>query len=445
MRWTLLIGLAVALTSGFVVARDKKPGVDPKVQEAVDLLIKQLDDPSFVAREEATLDLMRMGSSVRPVLAEALKGSSPEVRYRIRRILLHLEEVERRATIEAPLSGDWPMLKRGPGRGASLGDLAIRKLPDVQWYAELPGVTGRPYFDTPLLAAGDMILTVTRRGIVTALHRNTGEIAWSVETGERVFAGPVTASGVVYIPGRSLVALSVKTGRTLWRWTTDYGVSASPLIHGKSVYAVEKGERLVALDPKTGDEKWRARLSATSSPPVPIGDLIVVGHEKGVRAVSAENGKKRWSFRTRARVDVAVAVLPDRIVVADNNRNIYAISPDRGRRLWHRKIPEGRVLESPVVYGGALFFSTNGATLRALRASDGGDLWTRWAGSLTQSSPCVAGGLIYFCAGSQIRALECANGDDVWNLQLASAFSSPILIQGTLYVVAMDGVAFALR
>jgi outer membrane protein assembly factor BamB len=441
----LLFSLLLAAPLAAKDRKGKAPPVDPEIMEKVDPLIEQLGDRSFTTREAATMALRALGLVARPAVEIYADHPSLEVRRRVARVLLHYREIERIANMGVDTSDDWPMLKRSPGRDAAAGSVAVRQVPEVLWTTELPGVIGLPYFDSPILASGDLIVVSNRKGGIAAVNRHTGEIVWLRDTGEPVNAAPVIAAGTLYIPGNSLTAMDLETGRLRWRWKTDYGVSAAPLAHDGKIFAVEKGEKLVALDPLDGSLLWRARVPATASSPVVVGDLVVIGLTTGVHAYRIANGSRKWRFETEAPVSTSAVVLPDRVIVSDDARTLYALTPDRGKRLWRRRIPEGMVRESPVVYGDAVLFSTSGATFRAIRARDGEDLWARFVGNYIQSSPCVAGGLVYFTAGSTFRAMECADGDDLWALPLEGAFTSPILVDGTLYVVTVNGVLLALK
>ncbi len=441
----LLVAALLLVPALPLAAKDTAPAVPPEVAGKVAEAIAALDDPSFAVREDATRALLALGPAAIPALTPALSHPSPEVRRRVRRVLLRYREAERRALMGFPAPSDWPALKRGPDRGAAAGADAPVHRPSLAWFARLPAEVGAPWFDAPLLAAGGRIYAVTRSGTVAALAAGTGEVVWTTETGEPVFASPVLAGGALYVPGRSLTALDAETGAERWRWRTDYGVSAPALVDGGRVFAVERGERLAALDPVTGEVQWAVRLPATTAAPVVVGDIVVAGTEEGVGFYAVENGSRRWFVPTESPVTLTPAVLPDRIVVADAGRTITALSVARGERLWRRRIPEGRVVETPVVYGDALFFSTNGATLRALRASDGTDLWTRFVGCAVQSSPCAAEGLLFLTAGSIVHAYECTEGDDVWFFLAPEGLSSPILVDGTLYVATMDGFVAAYR
>jgi len=446
-RLPVVIAVSLLLVSPLAARgrRGDPPPVDPELAKVVDPLVTALDDASYEVRERATLELMKMGPTARPAVLPARDHRSPEVRLRVRRILLHYSELDRLSAVGMPKEGDWPMLKRGPGRGASSGGLAIRARPELVWHRTLPQEIGLPYFDSPLLATPKHLFVVSRRGLVVCVSRVDGELLWAKETGEPAFAGPVLSGDLLFVPGRSLTAVDAATGRVRWRWPTDYGVTASPLVHGGRVYAVEKGEYLASLDAATGEEIWKVRTRATTSAPVVVGDLVILGTREGVKAFQVSNGTRRWTFKTSSPVVTTPAILADRVVVGDDARGVYAITTEKGREIWRRRIPDGRLLETPVVYGNAVIFSTGGATIRAFRGSDGADLWSRFLGSFIQSSPSTVGGLAYFASGPFVGAMECANGDDVWRLGLSGAFSSPIVMDGTLYLVSLDGELLAYR
>lgn len=441
--WLVVAVLAIGSVSS---AKDpEKPGVDPELAKRVEALVAELEDPSFEAREQATLALAELGPEAAPALEPYLRHPSIEVQSRVRQILLRYKEMERQAAVGDAASTDWPMLKRGPGRSASDGLGGVRRAPKIRWAATLPFEIGQPWFDSPLLAVEDRVYAVGRSGEVACLSAEDGRIRWTSETGEAVAAAPVLAGGMIFLSGKNLTAMDAANGRIRWRWKTDYGCSASALAFGGRVYAVEKGERLVALDPANGEEQWSVRLHATSSAPVAVGGFVVVGSEEGLTAFRATDGQRRWRFETPSPVRTSPAVLPDRIVMGDAVGNVYAVTTDRGRKIWERAIPEGDIVEAPAVYGDAILFATSGRTFRALRAADGMDLWTRFVGTLTVSSPCVSGGIVYFTGGPRIHAMYCADGDDVWREQFVNLFSAPILVAGNLYMVTHDGVVVSLK
>jgi hypothetical protein len=65
-------------------------GVDPRLQDQARVLIKQLGDPAYKAREDAETRLYEMGPVAVPVLEDALKDQDMEIVYRAERVLMKL-------------------------------------------------------------------------------------------------------------------------------------------------------------------------------------------------------------------------------------------------------------------------------------------------------------------------------------------------------------------
>jgi hypothetical protein len=84
-----VVFIGVCLAAAPAPAVDSTPADSPA---EVKVLISQLGDASFAAREEATTRLAEMDVSVRPALQEAAKSRDAEVRSRARRILAIVNE-----------------------------------------------------------------------------------------------------------------------------------------------------------------------------------------------------------------------------------------------------------------------------------------------------------------------------------------------------------------
>jgi outer membrane protein assembly factor BamB len=111
-------------------------------------------------------------------------------------------------------------------------------------------------------------------GSVIALNETTGAVVW-----HRTFAGadfatsPAVANGIVYIGGGPpstghLYALDAATGKTIWTFTTNPGVSDPAYANGLIFFTDFSTGTLRALDASNGNV-W-AKLSGYPSPSAPI-------------------------------------------------------------------------------------------------------------------------------------------------------------------------------
>ena len=136
-------------------------------------------------------------------------------------------------------------------------------------------------------------------------------------------ATPIVADGVMYVAETmsAVVALDMRTGRPLWRWSRPMPkdlrfighppVSRGVAILDSTVFMATVDAWLVALDARSGAERWsvqvadnKAGYAMTVAPLAVDGKVIVgvAGGEAGIRgfvdAYDATTGKRTWRFYT---------------------------------------------------------------------------------------------------------------------------------------------------
>ena len=134
---------------------------------------------------------------------------------------------------------------------------------------------------------------------------------------------PIVANGVMYVTSgpAAVVALSLKSGRPLWRWTRPIAGSVLNLgfprvnrgvaILDDLLYVGTLDGYLVALDARSGTERWVIQVADNASghsitaAPLVVDDKVLVGisgGEAGIRgfldAYDAKTGKRLWRFWT---------------------------------------------------------------------------------------------------------------------------------------------------
>ncbi len=125
-----------------------------------------------------------------------------------------------------------------------------------------------------VIVDGDRAFTLGAVGKLTALHAETGEMAWSVDLTERFgiqkllewgfAAAPLVRGRAIYLvlggyDGAAMTALDRESGKELWRGPTEPGSYAAPMMirqAGKDVLVCWLGDRVVGVNPATGAEYW---------------------------------------------------------------------------------------------------------------------------------------------------------------------------------------------
>ena len=127
------------------------------------------------------------------------------------------------------------------------------------------------------------------------------------------------------------------------------------------------------------------------------------------------------------------------------------LSPDTvgGLNLrWSYPTPGGIYFSSPAVANGKLYVGDGSNTLYALNADTGVLLWKYAVGNYVDSSPTVANGIVYFgtyYSDPNLYALDANTGALIWKYPTQSRISSPVIVNGILYVGSTDGNLYALN
>jgi eukaryotic-like serine/threonine-protein kinase len=147
---------------------------------------------------------------------------------------------------------------------------------------------------------------------------------------------------------------------------------------------------------------------------------------------------------------------------------------DDGPRQFHRvkwKFPTGdRIVSSPVLADGVIYFGSDDGNVYAVDAADGHQLWKRRTGGPVAATPALAGGMLYVGSyDGKFYALDAHTGAPRWkfategerrfeakglhglqpkNQTIADPFdvylSSPVLGAGAVYFGSGDGHVYAL-
>lgn len=215
---------------------------------------------------------------------------------------------------------------------------------DVIWRAKVKGeVLSAP-------AAGDgWIAVTTGAGWVHALHPDTGEERWKLETdvpalslrgtstptiaGGGVLVGTATGKLSVIILDKGLPAwesaVGISQGSTELEQLVD--VDTKPLIIGNTVYMIGYNGNLVALDMSNGRDVWKREYSSYRNLAVDLSTLYLTDVKGNVTAVDAFTGVEKWnSSELYNRRLTAPAVFKDTVVVGDFEGYIHFLNKSTG-------------------------------------------------------------------------------------------------------------------
>jgi len=211
--------------------------------------------------------------------------------------------------------------------------------------------TGGLVLASPVVADG-VLVTVDLDGVVSGLRADDGTPIWQATTGATVHGTPAVARGRVFVPtyGNQVVALRLADGAVLWVSEVGGSVLSSPApVDGDVIVSVGFPQRHVArLSGETGGVVWQTgdtmQQFGNSSPAVG-GGLVVVGSNGGrYYAFDADTGAARWEYGADGLVHLAAPIIVNgRVFMAGggDSHHVHAVDAETGAAIagWPVDLP----------------------------------------------------------------------------------------------------------
>jgi outer membrane protein assembly factor BamB len=263
---------------------------------------------------------------------------------------------------------------------------------------------------------------------------------WSVGLGSLIEFPAVVADGVAYIGNAraAVTAISMRSGRVVWRHTTPYGkMASSPAVIGRDLVYHTMNGGVVVLDRTTGRLRWQYDIgSPIESSPIVRRGVDYFGAWNGrVYALDLWTHRLRWTRTLGAKITSSAAIDGGRLFIGDYGGRLWALSPRTGATHWAASVG-GRIYGTPAVAGGRVFVpSSTGGSLTAFSAT-GQRLWRVGTGSYVYSSPAAWGGRVFFGSYNGVfYGVSASSGRILWDVGTGGPISGA--------AVVVDGVAYA--
>lgn len=257
----------------------------------------------------------------------------------------------------------------------------------------------------------------------------------------RISATPIISGGSVFAmdQGSRVTALVAATGAVLWQASIQPEFDASNISGGGLAAAAGKvfvttgyGE-VIALDASTGTVIWRQRLSAALSgaPTVEGGTVYAIGRDGSAVALNAGTGRILWQNdglgKTSGVTGAGTPASDGKLIYLPfGSGQIEAVGPDgdtvwqgavAGQRLGRAYAGFGDVTGDPVIAGGVLYVGSSAGRMVALDAALGTRIWSASEGAM--NAPLVVGGSVFAVNdAARLVRLNAQTGDLIWGQQM---------------------------
>lgn len=265
-------------------------------------------------------------------------------------------------------------------------------------------------------------------------------------------------------------------------------VTASPVIAGGMIYAIDGANKVVAMDMNSGKQLWSQKIKVSSKGKTRRGkkslvdrvkDPFVLGDKGGndkeavggglavadsrvfvtsgfglMLALDAQTGEEIWRNRTHSPIHSAPAIDNGRLFAVSDDNELFAVDTATGKTLWTYQaiIETARMLSSPspAVLDDVVVAPFSSGEVVALRVQNGGVLWQdalSATGNLTPlatlndiaSGPVIADGYVFASAQSgSLAAFDLRTGQRVWS-QPAGSLGFPLVVGEFIFTVTTEG------
>ena len=344
---------------------------------------------------------------------------------------------------------EWPRFRGPNGSGIS----PTKSIPtrwtaaDYQWQVPLAG-SG---YSSPVVWGDRLFLTLAdknsgRRSVVCIDTRN-GTTRWNHGFADATYTIHQLNSRVSATP-------ALDAQRVYVLWGTDDELIAQALTHdGKLIWSQSLGP-------------YKSLHGIASSPIVHDGQLLVANDQdksSSLMALNAATGKQVWSLSRQTTANYSTPCLftnGDRsteVIFSSRDKGLSAVDVTSGKLAWELAVFSSHVaVASPVVAGNYIVGVSGGVgvpeelvtiQLQRQQPARPRELYRIEQAAPFVPTPLVHQGMLFSVSDEGVAmSIDLASGKLHWKQRLQNKFySSPICINGKLYIAATDGEVLVLE
>lgn len=249
------------------------------------------------------------------------------------------------------------------------------------------------------VVAGNMVVTFGVNGTLSGLKAATGEKVWRIETGNvprfHTSSSPLVEGKFVVVQVGTentggVTAYDLATGDVKWQWTDEAASYASPVLMTlgtTKVVVAETDRSIVAIGLETGKTVWKTPFPlAAKGPPnynasTPVLDgtkVLFSGIARGTKAVQVEkkgdaySAKDLWTNKDSSAHYGTPVIKNGHMYLLTANDNLVCVNVATGKTAWTQSVTGRRGYGNVVDAGPVLLAQTAaaGAKLLVVDASE---------------------------------------------------------------------------
>ena len=300
-------------------------------------------------------------------------------------------------------------------------------------------------------------------------------ILWKAPVQRKGFNSPVINGNKVFFSGadenvRELFCYELSSGKQLWKLevkntagvpkvTDDTGFAASSVATNGSVVCAIFATGDVVCANIDGKQLWAKNIGVPdnsygyASSPLIFGNSLIIQYDnrnaKKVISLSLANGNQRWAKERAERnpswgSPIIAYVNGKAQLILVGNPGITSYNPNNGEQNWRVEAMSGEPAPSAAYANGIVFAGTEYATLIAINAADGTELWRSNDFLPEIASPVATKDFVFVATAYGVAAtFNAQTGEEIKSIETGAEFeSSPIIAEGKIYLISKAGKVY---
>lgn len=244
-----------------------------------------------------------------------------------------------------------------------------------------------------LVPGTNIVLTLSSRGIASALNINDGKAVWAYKADSDLRVAPLvvrTSRGdrIILAPNSgALVALTLQgTVDPTWRISLGAG-GATPISapvasrDGKRIFIAANNGNLYGIDVRGARVSFTANLGNNATiTPVSVGNMVFAVSTDTLTATRVNNGAVAWRSRAAEGTFASLSARPlaqdNGIIYAGTSRGtLMALNARDGKLLWKTEVGRTSLSGSPLVLRNAVLVGGRNGVFYGVDSTKGQLLW----------------------------------------------------------------------
>jgi outer membrane protein assembly factor BamB len=299
-----------------------------------------------------------------------------------------------------------------------------------------------------------------KRFAASHLHGSRPETEVMPDPFDCFLSSPAISGGAVYFGSGdgNVYALDAATGKLNWKFHTGDVVHASPAIADGTLFIGSWDSFFYALDAATGAEKWRFKtgedrdthnqVGIQSSAAVADGTVYFGCRDSKLYAVDAKTGQKKWEFNNKGSWVIASPAVRDGKVYfgTSDSKLFYEVDAKTGAAIFSLNIG-WPMFSSPALAGDMAYLGTQDGKLTAVDLKKQKPAWVFQTDGSRQNLPS-------YSKADGSPKYEAAFTEDFYENMVVGVNkiysagtiqSSPVIVDGVVFVASTDGNLYALN